>query len=89
MVPTVREAAVSVHDEHCAPGSGKHQQQWISRLEPDALLAFGNRPVNEIDGPAIHDVVTATSVSPSVRTTGGTAPPVIASRNLSQLSYCR
>lgn len=57
-VPTFREAAVSVHEEHRAAWkNGKHQQQWISTLESYAFPAFGDRPVNEIEGPAIRDVL--------------------------------
>lgn len=57
-VPTFREAAVSVHEEHRAAWkNGKHQQQWISTLETYAFPAFGDRPVNEIEGPAIRDVL--------------------------------
>jgi integrase len=36
--------------------NGKHQQ-WISTLESYAFPAFGDRPVNEIEGPAIRDVL--------------------------------
>ena len=51
-VPTFREAAASVHEEHRAAWkNGKHQQQWISTLETYAFPAFGERPVNEIEGP--------------------------------------
>lgn len=58
IVPTFREAAVSVHEEHCAAWkNGKHRQQWISTLESYAFPAFGDRPVNEIEGPAIRDVL--------------------------------
>jgi len=40
------------------PGkNGKHQQQWISTLESCAFPAFGDRPVNEVEGPAIRDVL--------------------------------
>lgn len=57
-VPTFREAAASVHEEHRAAWkNGKHQQQWISTLESYAFPAFGDRPVNEIEGPAIRDVL--------------------------------
>ena len=57
-VPTFREPAASVHEEHRAAWkNGKHQQQWISTLESYACPAFGDRPVNEIEGPAIRDVL--------------------------------
>ena len=57
-IPTFREAATSVHEEHRAAWkNGKHQQQWISTLESYVFPAFGDRPVNEIEGPAIRDVL--------------------------------
>ncbi|WP_308222978.1 Arm DNA-binding domain-containing protein [Sphingomonas sp. J344] len=57
-IPTFREAAIMVHEEHCAAWkNGKHQQQWISTLESYVFPAFGDRPVNEIEGPAIRDVL--------------------------------
>lgn len=47
-----------MHEEHRAAWkSGKHQQQWISTLESYAFPAFGDRPVNEVEGPAIRDVL--------------------------------
>ena len=57
-VPTFREAARRVHAEHKAAWkNGKHQAQWISTLEAYVFSAFGDRPVSDIEGPAIRDVL--------------------------------
>jgi integrase len=58
--PTFREAAKSVHGEHQAGWkNGKHQKQWLATLETYVFPAFGDRPVSEIDTPAIRDVLAA------------------------------
>ena len=58
VVPTFREAAKSVHEEHKEGWkNGKHQQQWLTTLETYAFPSLGDLPVNEIEGPAIRDVL--------------------------------
>lgn len=53
-VPTFREAAVRVHEEHKASWkNGKHQAQWITTLETYAYPLLGDRMVNTIEGPQI------------------------------------
>ena len=57
-VPTFRDAATRVHTEHKQSWkNGKHQAQWINTLETYAFPMIGDRPVNEIEGPAIRDVL--------------------------------
>lgn len=56
--PTFREVAAQVHGEHKKGWkNGKHQDQWIRTLEVYAFPTFGDRLVNEIDGPAVRDVL--------------------------------
>lgn len=58
IVPTFKEAAKTVHDEHKAGWkNGKHQNQWLSTLETYVFPAFGDQPVSEIQAPAIRDVL--------------------------------
>jgi integrase len=58
VVPTFREAAKQVHEEHeKAWKNGKHQKQWIATLETYAFPKLGDRPVDEIEGPLIRDVL--------------------------------
>lgn len=57
-VPTFREAAASVHEEHKAAWkNGKHQDQWINTLTTYAFPQLGDRLVNDIEGPIIRDVL--------------------------------
>ncbi len=57
-VPTFRDAALRVHDEHKQSWkNGKHQAQWISTLETYAFPMIGNRAVDKIEGPIIRDVL--------------------------------
>ena len=57
-VPTFRDAATRVHTEHKQSWkNGKHQAQWINTLETYAFPLIGDRPVNEIEGPIIRDVL--------------------------------
>ena len=57
-VPTFREAAASVHEEHKAAWkNGKHQDQWINTLTTYAYPKLGDRLVNDIEGPIIRDVL--------------------------------
>jgi integrase len=58
VIPTFREAALLVHEEHKAGWkNGKHQAQWLSTLKSYAYPALGDLLVSEIDGPAIRDVL--------------------------------
>jgi integrase len=58
VIPTFREAAKIVHDEHKASWkNGKHQNQWISTLETYAFPKLGNRLVCDIGAPEIRDVL--------------------------------
>jgi integrase len=57
-IPNFKQAAISVHGEYKAGWkNGKHQNQWLSTLENYVFPAFGDRPVSEIDTPAIRDVL--------------------------------
>ena len=59
-VLTFREAAKQVHGEHQAAWrNGKHRSQWLTTLENYAFPAFGDLPVDQIEGPAIRDVLAA------------------------------
>ena len=59
-IPIFRDAAVRVHEEHKAGWkNGKHQAQWINTLETYAFPALGDLPVDDIEGPAIRDVLAA------------------------------
>lgn len=58
IVPTFREAASTVHEEHRAGWKNeKHLNQWLATLETYVHPAFGDRPVNDIDASAIRDVL--------------------------------
>jgi integrase len=57
-VPTFREAAVRAHDEHKGGWkNAKHKAQWLSSLEAYAHPAIGDLTVDEIEGPAIRDLL--------------------------------
>jgi integrase len=57
-VPTFRDAALRVHEEHKAAWkNGKHQDQWINTLTSYAFPMLGDRLVNDIEGPIIRDVL--------------------------------
>lgn len=57
-IPTFREAAKLVHEEHKkAWKNGKHQNQWIATLTTYAFPKIGDLTVDEIEGPAIRDVL--------------------------------
>jgi integrase len=57
-VPTFREAAAQAHAEHKGGWKNvKHKAQWISSLEAYAYPAIGDLPVDEIEGPAIRDLL--------------------------------
>lgn len=57
-VPTFRDAALRVHEEHKAAWkNGKHQDQWINTLTSYAFPQLGDRLVNDIEGLIIRDVL--------------------------------
>jgi integrase len=59
-IPTFREAAALVHAENKRTWrNGKHQEQWLATLKAYAFPAIGDRPVSEIDGPAVRDLLAA------------------------------
>lgn len=58
LVPTFREAATLVHEEHKAAWkNGKHQDQWINTPTTYASPKLGDRLVNDIEGPIIRDAL--------------------------------
>ncbi|MEG3146544.1 integrase arm-type DNA-binding domain-containing protein [Sphingomonas sp. RT2P30] len=58
VIPTFRDAAKTVHEEHEQSWkNGKHQKQWIATLETYAFPILGNRLVSEIEGPLITTVL--------------------------------
>jgi integrase len=58
VIPTFKQAAEQVHAElQKGWRNGKHGAQWLSTLEAHAFPMLGDKPVNEIDGPAIRDVL--------------------------------
>ncbi len=57
-MPTFREAAIMVHQEHRPSWKNpKHAQQWLSTLEAYVFPRLGDLPVNQIDGPMVRDVL--------------------------------
>ncbi len=57
-VPTFAAAARRVHDEHkLGWKNGKHQAQWIATLENYAFPALGDLTIDQIEGPAVRDVL--------------------------------
>lgn len=57
-VPTFREAAERVHDEHKAGWrNDKHAQQWLNTLVQYAFPELGARPVDAIETPDILKVL--------------------------------
>lgn len=57
-VPTFRQAAEKVHDEHKkAWKNGKHQAQWLSTLESYAYPHFGVKLVSEVGASDIRDAL--------------------------------
>ena len=58
VIPSFRDAAKLVHEEHKAAWkNGKHQAQWINTLETYAFRTLGDKLVSEIEGPAIRDAL--------------------------------
>lgn len=57
-IPTFEEASIAVHAEN-APGwrNHKHAAQWLSTLERYAYPSIGEKPVNEVEGPEIRDLL--------------------------------
>ncbi|MFP6700035.1 MAG: integrase arm-type DNA-binding domain-containing protein [Alphaproteobacteria bacterium] len=57
-IPTFREAAVMVHEEHRPSWKNpKHAQQWLTTLEAYVFPHLGDLPINQIDGPMVRDVL--------------------------------
>lgn len=57
-IPTFKQAATSVHDEHKKGWkNGKHQAQWLKTLETYAFPAFGDVAVSEIEAPSVRDAL--------------------------------
>ncbi|HJM90901.1 MAG: integrase arm-type DNA-binding domain-containing protein [Alphaproteobacteria bacterium] len=57
-MPTFREAAVMVHQEHRTSWKNpKHAQQWLTTLETYVFPHLGDLPINQIDGPMVRDVL--------------------------------
>ena len=57
-IPTFREAALMVHEEHMPSWKNpKHAQQWLSTLDTYAFPRLGHLPVDQIDGPMVRDVL--------------------------------
>ncbi|MBB5716609.1 integrase [Sphingomonas aerophila] len=57
-VPTFREAAEQAHKEHKGGWKNeKHKAQWISSLQAYAYPTIGDMPVDQIEGPAIRDLL--------------------------------
>ncbi|MCD2323280.1 integrase arm-type DNA-binding domain-containing protein [Sphingomonas sp. IC-56] len=57
-VPTFRDAAKLVHEEHeKAWKNGKHQNQWLATLTTYAFPKIGDLTVDKIEGPAIREVL--------------------------------
>jgi integrase len=58
IIPTFREAAFRVHDEHKPSWkNAKHAAQWLATLEQHAFPALGAVRVDKIDGPMVRDVL--------------------------------
>lgn len=53
-VPTFKEAATIVHQEHSESWKNKkHSAQWIKTLEEYTFPLFGDRPVDQVDTPEV------------------------------------
>lgn len=58
IIPTFREAAKTVHEEHQkAWKNGKHQKQWLATLKTYAFPSIGSLRVDQIEGPQIRDLL--------------------------------
>lgn len=59
-VPTFRVAAEQAHKEHKSGWKNeKHKAQWLSSLQTYAYPSIGDMQVNQIEGPAIRDLLAA------------------------------
>jgi hypothetical protein len=59
-VPTFRQAAAAAHGERKAGWrNGKHDAQWLRTLEVYAFPTVGDMRVNEIEAPAVRDLLAA------------------------------
>jgi integrase len=57
-VPTFRMAAELAYGEQKAAWrNAKHRAQWLSSMEAYAFPHIGDQPVNQVDGPAIRDLL--------------------------------
>lgn len=57
-IPTFREAAELTHAEHRGGWrNDKHRAQWLTSLETYAYPSIGDKQVDQIDGPAIGDLL--------------------------------
>lgn len=55
---TFKQAAEATHDEQKGGWkNAKHRDQWLSTLRTYAFPHIGDRPVAEVDGPAIRDLL--------------------------------
>lgn len=56
--PTFRETALQVHKEHLPSWkNAKHGAQWLATLESYAFPDLGDKPVDQITGPMVRDVL--------------------------------
>lgn len=59
-IPTFREAAIQVHNEHkIGWKNGKHQDQWLATLKAYAFPAFGDVAISEVEAPVVRDALIA------------------------------
>ena len=57
-IPSFEAAARQVHSEHKSGWrNAKHAAQWLSTLDEYAFPYIGQKPVSEIDGPEIRDLL--------------------------------
>lgn len=57
-IPTFKAAAESCHGEQKAGWRNvKHRADWLSSLDRYAFASIGNLPVDQVDGPAIRDLL--------------------------------
>jgi len=55
---TFREAAIAAHEERKGGWkNSKHSAQWLTSLEAYAYPFIGDLPVQDVDGPAIRDLL--------------------------------
>ncbi len=57
-VPTFRDAAICVHKENLPTWRNeKHAAQWLNTLKVHAFPHFGDRPIDQIDGPMVREML--------------------------------